>query len=213
MGQDTDKIEMLWQGLTMGTTLRVDRRTLLKLGISTGVLASVPLAGCAITGSTSDFLLEFISDSEIPVNSDRTGVLDRQSFETLASLCDYVARSWQLPTELDAYFGQLESDLQLKSRETPAYLTEYENAVQLVNRMRGELESDDRSWSSLLFAEFPADELAPTRIGRARRYVFSEIIAHQIPISGAFRSFGLVNYRGYFGGPYASPESYRRGAV
>ena len=204
---------MLWQGVTMGTTLRVDRRTLLKLGISTGVLASVPLAGCAITGSTSDFLLEFISDSDIPVNSDRTGVLDRGSFETLASLCDYVARSWQLPTELDAYFGQLESDLQLKSRETPAYLTEYENAVQLVDRMRGELESDDRYWSSLLFAEFPADELEPTRIGRARRYVFSEIIAHQVPLSGAFRSFGLVNYRGYFGGPYASPDSYRRGAV
>ena len=196
-----------------GTTLRIDRRTLLKLGISTGVLASVPLAGCTIANSTSDFLLEFISDSEIPVNSDRTGVLDSESFETLASLCDYVARSWQLPTDLDAYFGQLETDLQLKSRERPAYLTEYENAVQLVNRIRGELESDDQSWSSLLFAEFPENDLAATRIGRARRYVFSEIIAHQIPISGAFRSFGLVNYRGYFGGPYSSPDSYRRGSV
>lgn len=204
---------MLWQGVTMGTTLRVDRRTLLKLGISTGVLASVPLAGCAITGSTSDFLLEFISDSDLPVNSGRTGVLDRGSFETLASLCDYVARSWQLPTQLDAYFGQLERDLQLKSRETPAYLTEYENAVQLVDRTRGELESDDQAWSALLFAEFPEDDLAWTRIGRARRFVFSELIAHQIPLSGAFRSFGLVNYRGYFGGPYASPDSYRRGAV
>ena len=196
-----------------GTTLRIDRRTLLKLGISTGVLASVPLAGCTIAISTSDFLLEFISDSEIPVNSDRTGVLDSESFETLASLCDYVARSWQLPTDLDAYFGQLETDLQLKTRERPAYLTEYENAVQLVNRIRGELESDDQSWSSLLFAEFPENDLAATRIGRARRYVFSEIIAHQIPISGAFRSFGLVNYRGYFGGPYSSPDSYRRGTV
>ncbi len=213
MGQDTDEIEKLWKGVTMGTTLRVDRRTLLKLGISTGVLASVPLAGCAITGSASDFMLEFISDSEIPVNSDRTGVLDRESFETLASLCDYVARSWQLPTELDAYFGQLESDLQLKSREAPAYLTEYENAVQLVDRMRGELKSDDQAWSALLFGELPEDELAPTRIGRARSLVFSEIIAHQIPLSGAFRSFGLVNYRGYFGGPYASVGSYRRGAV
>ena len=196
-----------------GTTLRIDRRSLLKLGISTGVLASVPLAGCTIANSTSDFLLEFISDSEIPVNSDRTGVLDSESFETLASLCDFVARSWQLPTDLDAYFGQLETDLQLKTRERPAYLTEYENAVHLVKRIRGELESDDQSWSSLLFAEFPENDLAATRIGRARRYVFSEIIAHQIPISGAFRSFGLVNYRGYFGGPYSSPDSYRRGTV
>ena len=197
----------------MGTTLRVDRRTLLKLGMSTGVLASVPLAGCAVALSTRDFLLEFVSDSEMPVDSDRTGVLSGESFETLASLCGYVARAWQLPTELDAYFGQLEADLQLKCRERPAYLTEYENAVELVNTMRGELASDDQSWTSLLFAEFPAEDLASTRIGRARRFVFAETIAHQIPISGAFRSFGLVNYRGYFGGPYSSSDSYRRGAV
>ena len=113
----------------METTLSVDRRTLLKLGISTGVLASVPLAGCTVALSTRDFLLDFVSDSEMPVDRDRTGVLSSESFETLASLCGYVARSWQLPTELDAYLGQLETDLQLKCRERPAYLTEYENAV------------------------------------------------------------------------------------
>ncbi len=197
----------------MEITLRVDRRALLKLGMATGVLASVPLAGCTITLSIRDFLLEFVSDSEMPFDSDRTGVLSSENFETLASLCGYVARSWQFPTELDAYLGQLETDLQLKCRERPAYLTEYENAVELVNAMRGELESDDQSWTSLLFAEFPAENLASTRIGRARRFVFSETIAHQMPISGAFRSFGLVNYRGYFGGPYTSVASYRRGAV
>ena len=140
-------------------------------------------------------------------------MLNSESFETLASLCEFVTRSWQLPIELDAYFGQLKNDLELKTRERPAYLTEYENAVQVVNRVRGELESDDQSWSSLLFAEFPASDLAATRIGRARHFVFSEIIAHQIPISGAFKSFGLVNYRGFFGGPYTSPGSYRRGTV
>lgn len=197
----------------MGTILKIDRRTLLKLGLSTGVLAGVPLAGCVVADSTSDYLLEFISDSEVPVNSERTGVLDSEKFEILTSLCEYVVRSWQLPTELDTYFGQLKNDLELKSRQKPAYLTEYENAVQVVNRVRGELESDDQSWSSLLFVEFSASDLASTRIGRARHFVFSEIIAHQIPVSGAFKSFGLVNYRGYFGGPYTSPGSYRRGTV
>ncbi len=197
----------------MGTILKIDRRTLLKLGLSTGVLASVPLAGCTVEDSTNDYLLEFVSDSEFPVNSDRTGVLSNENFETLASLCEYIARSWQLPIELDTYLGQLENDLELKTRKKPAYLTEYENAIQVVNRVRGELESNDQSWSSLLFAEFPASDLASTRIGRARHFVFSEIVAHQIPISGAFKSFGLVNYRGYFGGPYNSAGSYRRGAV
>lgn len=197
----------------MGTILKIDRRALLKLGLSTGVLASVPLAGCVVADSTNDYLLEFVSDSEVPVNSDRTGVLSSENFETLASLCAYVARSWQLPTELGTYFGLLKNDLELKTREKPAYLTEYEHAVQVVNRVRGEIESDDQSWSSLLFAEFPENNLDSIRIGRARRFVFSEIIAHQIPISGAFKSFGLVNYRGYFGGPYTSPGSYRRGVV
>ncbi len=197
----------------IGTILKIDRRALLKLGLSTGVLASVPLAGCVVADSTNDYLLEFVSDSEAPINSQRTGMLNSENFETLASLCEYVVRSWQLPIELDTYFGQLKHDLELKTREKPAYLTEYENAVQVVNRVRGELESDDQSWSSLLFAEFPASDLDSTRIGRARHFVFSELIAHQIPISGAFKSFGLVNYRGYFGGPYTLPGSYRRGTV
>ena len=197
----------------MGTILKIDRRAFLNLGLSAGVLASVPLAGCAVADSTNDYLLEFVSDSETPVNVERTGVLNSENFETLASLCEYVVRAWQLPAELDTYLGQLRNDLDLKAGEKPAYLTEYENAVQVVNRVRGELESDDQSWSSLLFAEFPASNLASTRIGRARRFVFSEIIAHQIPISGAFKKFGLVNYRGYFGGPYTFPGSYRRGTV
>ena len=99
-------------------------------------------------------------------------MLNSENFETLASLCEYVARTWQLPNELDTYFGLLKNDLEFKTREKPAYLTEYENAVQVVNRVRGELESDDQSWSSLLFAEFPASDLASSRIGRARRFVF-----------------------------------------
>jgi len=195
----------------VGTLLKIDRRALLKLGLSTGVLASVPLAGCVVADSTNDYLLEFVSESEVPVNSQRTGVLDSEKFEILASLCEYVARSWQLPIELDTYFGQLKHDLELKTREKPAYLTEYENAVQLVYRVRGELESDDQSWSSLLFAEFSASDLASTRIGRARRLVFAEMVIHQMPVSGAFKSFGLVNYAGYYGGPYMAAGSYRKG--
>ncbi len=69
------------------------------------------------------------------------------------------------------------------------------------------------AWPTLLFSEVAADNLGATKLGRARRFVFSEVIAHQIPISGAFKSFGLINYRGYFGGPYASPASYRRAVL
>ena len=197
--------------LTNGQKLEIDRRALLKLGLSTGVLASLSLAGCIITNSTSDYLLKIVSDSDLPIDPTRTGSLSNADFEQLSSLCQYVARAWQLSTDLDVYLARLRNDLAFKTREEPGYLTEYENAVEVVSRVRGELESDNQSWSSLLFADFPASDLAATRIGRARRLVFAEIVIHQMPISGAFKSFGLVNYAGYYGGPYMAAGSYRKG--
>ena len=93
----------------------------------------------------------------------------------------------------------------------PSYLTEYEHAIELVNLLVKRGESVEQAWSSLLFANFGDENFESTKLGRARNFVFSEIITHQIPISEGFKSFGLVNYRGYFGGPYTSPDSYRRG--
>ncbi len=191
--------------------LEIDRRALLKLGLSTGVLASLPLAGCIIADATSDYLLEVVSDSDLPIDPTRIGSLSDADFEQLSSLCHYVARAWELSTDLDGYLARLRKDLAFKTREEPGYLTEYENAVEVVNRVRGELESDDQFWSSLLFAEFPTSDLASTRIGRARRLVFAEMVIHQMPVSGAFKSFGLVNYAGYYGGPYMAAGSYRKG--
>ena len=191
--------------------IEIDRRALLKLGLSTGVLASLPLAGCIIADATSDYLLELVSDSDLPIDPTRTGPLSDADFEQLSSLCHYVTRAWELSTDLDGYLARLRKDLAFKTREEPGYLTEYENAVEVVNRVRGELESDSQSWSSLLFAEFPATDLATTRIGRARRLVFAEMVIHQMAVSGAFKSFGLVNYAGYYGGPYMAAGSYRKG--
>ena len=149
--------------------LEIDRRALLKLGLSTGVLASLPLAGCFIADATSDYLLEAVSTSDLPIDPTRTGPLSDADFEQLSSLCHYVARTWELSTDLDEYLARLRNDLAFKTREEPGYLTEYENAVQVIKRVRGEPESDDQSWSLLLFAEFPASDLAatPNRAGPA----------------------------------------------
>ena len=83
----------------------------------------------------------------------------------------------------------------------------------LIERVRQQSGSDDEAWLTLLFSEADSAEFAATQLGRARHWVFSEIVAHQIPISGAFKNFGFVNYRGYFGGPFASPNSYRRAVL
>lgn len=191
--------------------LIINRRQFMKIGLSSGVLAILPF-GC-VKVSDDDFseLLKFVSDSDLPVNHQHTGELSNSDFDTLSTLCKYVNQAWELTRDLDEYLDRLKGDLYFKTMKEPSYLTEYEHAIELVNLLVKRGESVEQAWSSLLFATFGDENFESTKLGRARNFVFSEIITHQIPISEGFKSFGLVNYRGYFGGPYTSPDSYRRG--
>lgn len=193
--------------------LRIDRRQLLKLGLSSGVLASLPFACISLNDDDSVELLQFVSDADLPVDETRTGVLGEDQFDALSILCSYVNQAWELDADMPLYFGRLRVDLQFKTEEEPSYLTEYENAVELFNLVEGSTSGVEQAWASLLFSELDVENFASTKLGRARRFVFAELIKHQIPMSGAFKSFGLWNYSGYFGGSFKAPESYRRGAV
>ena len=121
-------------------------------------------------------------------------------------------RGWDLAVDLDEYLLRLRSDLDLKTEYEPSYLTEYDSASDLVALLSPTTSSIDQVWSTLLFSDIPVKQESGTRLGRARSFVFSEIITHQVAVTGAFKSFGLVNYRGYFGGVYSDPSSYRRGS-
>jgi len=189
----------------------LDRRRLLQMGMSAAVVAVLP-AGClTVPQDESEQLLQRVSDSPRPLDGERLGSLDDAQFETLAGLPRFVDQGWALQTDLDPYLERLRSDLEHKTKYAPSYLTEYEHAVELIHLVSGSRATSQEAWSALLFAEFEAADLAATKLGRARRFVFDELVTHQIPISGAFKGFGLVNYRGYFGGPFADPASYRRG--
>ena len=200
-------------GETDMSKLLIDRRQLLKLGLSSGVLASLPLACVSLKEDDSAELLRFIGDSDLPVDPTRTGVLSQVEFDALSTLCRYVNQAWELDADMPLYFGRLRADLQFKTEEAPSYLTEYQSAVELFKLVEGSASSVEQAWASLLFSEFDLEDFASTRLGRARRLVFGELITHQIPVSGAFKSFGLWNYSGYFGGSFTAPESYRKGAV
>jgi len=193
--------------------LTIDRRQLLKIGISSGVLAAMPFGSLVLADEVQDKLLEPAGDSDLPIDAGRTGRLSRENFDTLSTLCTYVDETWELAAKLDPYFVRLSDDLNFKTREEPSYLTEYERAVELINLVVPASESAKEAWTLLLFSEFDVDNFAHTRLGRARNFVFSEIITHQIPMSGGFKSFGLWNYRGYQGGLFTMPGSYRRGSV
>ncbi len=190
----------------MSSEFQIDRRKLIKLGFSASVLATLPVARIVLADDVTDALLRFVSDSESPVESTQTGSLSQDEFDTLFSLCEYVDKTWQFGANMAQYRQTLRADLGLKTSRHPSYLAEYKSALELV-------ELAEEAWPTLLFSEVAADNLGATKLGRARRFVFSEVIAHQIPISGAFKSFGLINYRGYFGGPYALPASYRRAVL
>ena len=193
--------------------MNINRRRILELGVSASVLAVLPLVGACSAETLSKQLLQTISDAKGPIDEAVTGSLGRDEFASLATLCHFVDKAWELEANLPAYLGQLESDLGLKTSKPPSYLAEYRHALDLIELVSDASENIEQTWTTLLFAEFDMENFANTKIGRARRFVFSEIIAHQVPISGGFKSFGWVNYRGYFGGPYASPTSYTRGAL
>ena len=193
--------------------LSIDRRQLLKLGISSTVLATMSFNNFVLADVATDRLLEYVSDSDLPVDDRKTGTLSSVQFNTLSSLCRFVDQIWELHSDLDQYFNQLQGDLVLKTSQEPSYLTEYEHAIELYEMVFRDSENAEQVWPNLLFSTFQADNFAATRLGRARRLVFAEIITYQIPMSGAFKSFGLSNYTGYFGGSYLSPDSYPRGIL
>ncbi|MBT5221141.1 MAG: hypothetical protein HOM16_16890, partial [Woeseia sp.] len=180
----------------MGNKFQIDRRQLVKLGFSAGVLASLPYAGISLADDESDELLQFVSDSDSPIENSQTGTLSQREFQTLFTLCEYVNDVWQFDANLTQYGKLLRADLELKTTRRPSYLVEYRNALELIELVARNTDSVEQAWPTLLFSDVAAANFGATRLGRARRFVFSEIIAHQIPISGAFRSFGLVNYRG-----------------
>ena len=191
--------------------LIINRRQFLKIGLSSGALAILPFGCVKVSDDDLSELLKFISDSDLPVNHQHTGELSNANFDMLSTLCKYINQAWELTGDLDEYLDRLKGDLYFKTMEEPSYLTEYEHAIELVNLLVKRGESVEQAWSSLLFANLGDENFESTKLGRARNFVFSEIITHQIPISEGFKSFGLVNYRGYFGGPYTLPDSYRRG--
>jgi hypothetical protein len=191
--------------------MKINRRRVLELGISASALAALPLVGACSAESISKQLLQPISGAKGPIAETVSGSLSRDEFNSLATLCQFVDKTWELEANLPAYLRQLESDLGLKTTKLPSYLSEYRHALDLIDLVSDASDNIDQAWTTLLFAEFDVDNFANTKLGRARRLVFSEIIGHQIPISGGFKSFGWVNYRGYFGGPYTSPASYTRG--
>ena len=149
--------------------LSIDRRQLLKLGISSSILATMSFNNIVLADDVTGRLLEFVSDSDLPVGKTKTGALSDVQFNSLSSLCRFVDQTWELHSELDQYFNQLQGDLFLKTSQEPSYLTEYDRAIELYDLVVSDSESAERVWPKLLCSTFQADNFAGRRLGRAGR--------------------------------------------
>ena len=69
------------------TELKIDRRQLIRMGLSSSVLAAIPLGCVRLGNDKADELLQFVSNSRSPVDEKRTGSLRQEDFEKLAGLC------------------------------------------------------------------------------------------------------------------------------
>ncbi|WP_299535441.1 hypothetical protein [Ulvibacterium sp.] len=188
----------------------INRRELIKMGLAASALAMLPIGCVDLSGNKPEQFLKPVGDSGFPINPKLIGELTEKEFDTLASLINYVNEVWQLGCNMEDYRNILRQDLQLKTTIEPSYLSEYRNAISLIDMLMKANNNLVETWATLLFIEFSEPNFESTQLGRARKFVFEELIKHFVPISGSFKSFGLWNYNGFFGGSYLSDESYRK---
>ncbi len=131
--------------------LNIDRRQFIKIGISSGVLAALPFGCSELDDDDIGELLKFVSDSGLPVNEKRTGMLSQADFDILSTVCSYVNQAWELTSDLGPYVIRLRADLAYKTKEEPSYLTEYEHSVELINLLVSRSDTIEEAWSTLLF--------------------------------------------------------------
>lgn len=112
----------------------------------------------------------------------------------------------------DTFPRRLRSICGLKCQEKPSVLKEFGIATQLFEEVLLDLKDAD-CWNFLLFAGHPSIDNPDdnSNIRRCRVYVYRELAKYAITIGGGFTSFGTMdNYRGFQGGLYSDPISYRQ---
>jgi len=185
------------------------RRMLLKAGLSSAFLASVPLTGMSFEPSNIE--LEMMGDVglKFPHKPESTGLLSNSDSSLIKSFARWAITSWEF-TGMESYPSSLSTVLKLKTSESPSYLEEYRNASILISHAKDRYVSENEIFLHLLFAGRSTETVQNTRLRRAQKFVYDELVQHIIA-NGGFRKFGFVNYQGYvLGGSFYDDRSYRR---
>lgn len=198
--------------LFVNHTITITRRNLLKAGLASSFLALIPISGFAFSPPEADFEpIGDNADSKSPYQESRLGLLSTEDVAMLARFSAWCIQAWGF-TGMDDYPSRLEFLLKLKTQYEPGYLSEYQSAVATISRAAVRSSSDNEAWIYLMFAERNGRATLNTRLGRARYFVFDELVRHLVA-NGGFKRFGLINYDGFINLPFDVPGAYRKGGA
>jgi hypothetical protein len=125
--------------------------------------------------------------------------LDQQTMDSLWELFVRICLYWNNLPDVHQYKSRLETFVLNRIANNPQYHLYYQTAVLAINELIAE-QGEEKAYV-LLFTDIQANTVpAKTGIQIARQYVSNEFVCLQLAVGG-FKSFGAVNYCGYFGGP------------
>jgi hypothetical protein len=136
-------------------------------------------------------------------NPGETGTLDTGSVATLFQIFSFVGTNWNIAGQSSVNLAQFTNGfINLKTNQTPSYLTAYRNALEfyatLVNSLGTEV--------ALQYLYSSAPPQPPPVWYLTRAWTIQEFIKYYVS-QGAFRTYGWMLYPGFGGGPFDNPNA------
>lgn len=184
----------------------MDRRTF----ILAAAAAAIGLkANWVFPAELDDWLLEEVSQTPNLRSPLQLGNLTYEQSQLLYGLFLHIGKTWEMSNVSEIQEWHFSDLIENKTTQSPSYLTEYIEAVNIIVKIQNQGVGLIEAYTRLLFPLDRPELFIKTRLGRAQKFVSSELIIWYVS-QGGFKRFGYKNYRGFMGGPFTtSPPPYR----
>lgn len=193
-------------------TIVIDRRAFLG-GVLAVTAASVASnSRIAVADALTDWLTQPFAPSGAMLDPQIVKELPADIAKRWGRFSTFLIKTWGFEPHVEPSVDDIVTDLFVfKTTSVPSYYSEYVAANDTVERARNSLTSEDRAFELLSFGVIEDTNPSVSRLGRFRKFVFSET-ARYLVSSGGFRRFKPApgnapakNYQGYIAGPFNNP--------
>jgi len=159
-------------------------------------------------------LTVYQTKAQDPVNANEV-VLEARTFEAMWRLFQAIGRFWGNTEDIEAYQSRFHGFLLNRIALNPLYKDYYTSAQAVIADLIVAHGGEDPAYR-FLFTNGNANQPPPeTPLQSARQRVSNEFISIYLALGG-FKTFGAINYPGYFGGanvpgskpPYRTPDEH-----